>query len=378
MKNGQIFARKSTARGRLDLEYLDETSNRKVSLRERKGLEEQVGKKLKGFTDYASKEKLGQVHAGGFLHHEIRRNPDGSSTAPTQLSNPERKRRITASWQRHLEKFPSLAKRPTIAHRLIFSMSKEQHDALVAAGINPDRVLHSSLKKVMRKFAETFHPRDSIGFAYGLHHDTGNLHAHLALCPRTAKGSYVGCSTSRSKTSRHKKQMDMLRSWFERENQRWETILQSPETTARAMSQRIDSDKIAFAPRLRTPQLNALHSTQTADAIRLQQSYQSILNLEAAIAAKRQILTAQRNLSSVSRFFGQRKPKITRAVEKLAAAADRKSLREMQNLLFKIKRNYRAAHKRYTQIHGFHSYGHHRSVTHAHRQPNQQLGIRSL
>ena len=30
MKNWQIFARKSIARGRLDLEYLDETSNRKV------------------------------------------------------------------------------------------------------------------------------------------------------------------------------------------------------------------------------------------------------------------------------------------------------------------------------------------------------------
>ena len=38
MKNGQIFARKSIARGRLDLEYLDETSSRKVSLRERNNL----------------------------------------------------------------------------------------------------------------------------------------------------------------------------------------------------------------------------------------------------------------------------------------------------------------------------------------------------
>ena len=53
MKNGQIFARKSTARGGLDLEYLDETSRRKVSLRERANMDQQIGRKLKHFTDYA-------------------------------------------------------------------------------------------------------------------------------------------------------------------------------------------------------------------------------------------------------------------------------------------------------------------------------------
>jgi hypothetical protein len=70
----------------------------------------------------------------------------------------------------------------------------------------------------MRKFAEKFHPGDSIGFAYGLHHDTAHLHAHLALCPRTAKGRYVGCSTSRYSRSKPKKQMDLIKSWFGREN----------------------------------------------------------------------------------------------------------------------------------------------------------------
>ena len=44
MKNGQIFAHKSTARGGLDLEYLDETSRRKVSLRERADMDQQIGK----------------------------------------------------------------------------------------------------------------------------------------------------------------------------------------------------------------------------------------------------------------------------------------------------------------------------------------------
>lgn len=68
VKNGQIFAHKSTARGGIDLEYLDETSRRKASLRERADMEQQIGKNLKHFTDYASQETLGQVHAGGFLH----------------------------------------------------------------------------------------------------------------------------------------------------------------------------------------------------------------------------------------------------------------------------------------------------------------------
>jgi hypothetical protein len=285
----------------------------------------------------------------------------------------ERKRRITETWQTHLQRFPSQAKRPIIAHRLIFSMSKEQHDALVAAGINPDHVLHSSLKKVMRKFAEKFHPGDSIGFAYGLHHDTPHLHAHLALCPRTAKGRYVGCSTSRYSRSKHKKQMDLIKFWFERENQRWEKILQSPEETERSICQRIDSDKIVFTPRLNAAHLEALRNAQTAEAIRLRQSYRSIRKLEAAIATKRQVLTAKRNVYFVSRLMGRRKPKSARTVEKLADAVDRRSLREMQNLLFKIKRDYRAAHKRYSQSHGFNAYANRSTLTHSHRQQSHQL-----
>lgn len=373
MKNGQIFAHKSTARGRLDLEYLDETSGRKVSLREHASMDQQIGKKLKGFTDYASKETLGQVHVGGFLHDLIRINPDGSSTAPSRLSNNERKRRTVEAWQRHLGHFSSQAQRPVIAHRMIFSMSTEQHNALVSAGINPDQVLHVTMKKIMRKFAETFHPGDSIGYAYGLHHDTAHLHVHVAVCPRTQKGSYVGCSTSRFNKARHKRQMDRIRSWFEQENQRWEKILGSSEKIEQTISSRLDSDRFVFAPRLNTAHLNALRSTQTAETIRLQNLYQSIRSLEGAIAAKRQIRAAQRNVSYLSRFFGGRKPKLTRSIDKIAAKVEARSLREMQTLLFKIKRDYRAAHKRYTQLHGFHSYATRSTQSVAQQQTVQRI-----
>ena len=87
MKNGIIFAHKSTWRSRLDLEYLDETSRRKISARETLTAKSEIARKLRQFGDYASKETLGQVHAGGFLHDLIRVNADGSSTGPSKLTN---------------------------------------------------------------------------------------------------------------------------------------------------------------------------------------------------------------------------------------------------------------------------------------------------
>ena len=308
------------------------------------------------------RKRWDKVHAGGFLHHSSRINPDGTSTAPSQLSNAERKHRIAETWRKHLAKFPSTAKRPVIAHRLVFSMSKEQHDALTDAGINPDQVLHSTMKKVMRRFNERFHPNDSIGYAYGIHHDTANLHVHVAICPRTENGSYVGCSTSRSSQSKHKKQMDCIKSWFEGENSRWEKILDSPQKLEESLSKRLDADKLVFSQRLNYLQMNALQSAQNSDSFRLQQLYQSIRNLEASLATKRQALGAQRSIRFVSRLMGHRKSKITRLASKVTATVERRSLRELQSLLFKLKRQYRTLHRRYSQIHGFVSYAHRNSI----------------
>lgn len=375
MKNGIIFAHKTTWRSRLDLEYLDETSERKNSQRQDNGTVKKstLGQKLRQFADYASKETFGQVHAGGFLHHLIVENADGTRTAPSQMTNAKRKKRISEAWFQHIRKFSTTAKNPVIQHRLVFSMSREMHDKLVAAGINPDRVLHSTTKKVMEKFAARFHAADSIGYAFGIHHDTDHLHVHVALCPRTKKGAYVGCSMSRSSTGGHKNQMAYLRSCFEHESKRWSRILAFPQEMEEQLSRRLDSDKIVFAPRLTKAHMEVLRNAQTAEAIRLQQSYQSIRNLESAIAAKRQFLATQRNANLFLRLWGRRKPKLTRTVEKLAVAVDRRSLREMQNLLFKIKSDYRAAHRRYTKTHGFNSYGNRSTITHSHRQQGVKL-----
>jgi hypothetical protein len=363
MKNGIIFARKSTWRSRLDLEYLDETSRRKIAARETLDAKPEIARKLRQFADYASKETLGQVHAGGFLHDWIRVNADGMSTAPSKLTNDERKRRISESWCRHLRKFPTSSENPVIQHRLVFSMSGELHDKLVASGINPDRVLHSTMKKVLAKFAERFHPDDAIGYAYGLHHDTYNLHVHVALCPRTAKGAYVGCSTSRTNFSGHQKQMDYLRVCFERENKRWAQILSSPEKLAQNISHRLDSDRLVFVPRLKRQQVSALRCAQNHEAQRLQQLYRDILRSQETIAARRATFATERDIRLVGRLVGHRPGKVSRLVSKIDQVARRRSLRDLQQSLFKMKRQYRALHLRYSRIYGFHSYANRHSIS---------------
>jgi len=114
--------------------------------------------------------------------------------------------------------------------------------------------------------------------------------------------------------------------------------------------------------------MDALRNAQTAEAIRLQQLHQRIRNLEASIAAKRKYFVLKRGANFVSRLVGRRAPKAARVAEKLAAAIDRRSLREIRNLLFKIRVEFHAARKRYAQMQGFSSYANRIAI--AHRQQN--------
>ena len=230
------------------------------------------------------------------------------------------------------------------------------------------------MKKVMRRFNESFDPNDSIGYAYGIHHDTANLHVHVAICPRTENGSYVGCSTSRSRQSNHKKQMDCIKSWFEAENSRWEKILSSPQKLEETLSKRLDADKLVFSPKLNHLQMNALRCAQNSDSMRLQQLYQSIRNLEASLADKRRGVGAQHNARFVSRLLGHRQSRAARLVVKIGTPVERRSLREVQSLLFKLKRQYRTLHKHYSQIYGFSSYAHRNAISY-HASVRQQNAL---
>ena len=84
-----------------------------------------------------------------------------------------------------------------------------------------------------------------------------------------------------------------------------EQILASPQKMEEQLSKRFDSDKIVFSPRLNPSQMDALRNAQTAEAIRLQQLYQSIRNLEASIAAKRKYFVLKRSANFVSRLVAR-------------------------------------------------------------------------
>jgi hypothetical protein len=158
--------------------------------------------------------------------------------------------------------------------------------------------------------------------------------------------------------------MDCIKSWFELENSRWEKILSSPQKLDETLSKRLDADKLVFSPKLNQLQMNALQSAQNSDSFRLQQLYQSIRNLEASLANKRRAHGVQHSGRFVSRLLGHRQSRATQLVAKIGTAVERRSLRELQSLLFKLKRQYRTLHKRYSKIYGFSSYSHRNSLYH--------------
>jgi hypothetical protein len=102
------------------------------------------------------------------------------------------------------------------------------------------------------------------------------------------------------------------------ENPRREEILASPQKLQETLSQRLDADKLVFSPKLTQLQSDALKNSQTADAIRLQQLYQSIRNLEAGIAKKRQALAIQGESRRISRLIKAPKPKLVQVADKIA------------------------------------------------------------
>lgn len=291
MINGIILAKKSTWTSRLDLNYLDETSLEKRSQSE----DMEIGSQLDQFADYASKETLGEVHISGFLHNRVAENSDGSFTHPANLENEERKRRITREWAKVLMEPVSGrgSRADIIQHRLVFSMSTEVHAACLQNGLNPDQVLHETMKTVMKKFGEKFHPEDPISYAYGFHHDTGNLHAHVALCPRTANGNYVGFSTPRNKAtneSQHRDQMGYVRQQCAKENRRWDQIFSDPQKLNQFMTNR-HSNRWLLSPRQTRTNYNQALTNRDVSGMQLRRMYDSLQTLHRRMEA---VKTAQR------------------------------------------------------------------------------------
>lgn len=138
--------------------------------------------------------------------------------------------------------------------------------------------------------------------------------------------------------------MDCIKSWFELENSRWQEIFSSPQKLEEKLSKRLDADRLVFSQKLNDLQMNALRSAQNSGSFRLQQLCQSIRNLEASLVEKRRALGAQHGGRFVSRLLGHRQSRARQLVAKIGTSVDRRSLRDLQSLLFKLKRQYRTLH----------------------------------
>jgi len=139
--------------------------------------------------DYLSKEDAGQVHIKGFLREII---SDQEGRAIETLDNESRKKLINKAWLDQLRAMGIRYK--TTAHKLVISMDRKVSDELLANGLHPDKVLFSVMERTLKNFQKKFHEGAQLSYAYGFHHDTDNLHVHIALFPIDSQGKYVGMS----------------------------------------------------------------------------------------------------------------------------------------------------------------------------------------
>lgn len=233
-------------------------------------------------------------------------------------------------------------------------MSQPMHDALVASHINPDAILYQSMKKVMRQFQEKFHPGDSIGYAYGIHHDTDNLHVHVALCPRTKEGRYVGCSTP--KNPKHRDQMGYLRKCFEAQNRKWEEVLKNPEklVVSEKKSLLLRTDKLFFSPELNPQQQVQLQNSRNLEAFQLHQTYQRLLMLKAQIEVDRRKRIQRANLNFMQRLTGVKKPIALKVIEKVSQNIKTHKMKKLHEQLYQLRKYYLYQYHHYQNLFGSH------------------------
>ncbi len=243
-----LFRKTSTCFGtikNLNIDYLDETS-------EVKAIGE--GKIIQGI-GYLSKEEVSQVHAGGFLHSELVKMQSEGESGPLALDNEIRKKRILKAWGDHIRRHTapgSENKKIKMGHKLIFSLDSKFQKDIEKKGINTDMVVQSIMRDSLRKFAEVYHPGDRLGYAYGIHHDTNNLHIHVFVNPKTEKGHDVGISSALkgSKTNTwQKNKIGQIKATVNRNALKWEKITGDPEAFKSFSSVR-RNQKYFYAPKI--------------------------------------------------------------------------------------------------------------------------------
>jgi hypothetical protein len=333
----------------VDFRYQDETSEFKIGCdRDAAQKRGQVytPKPWEGLP-YLAKDDLGKVYVRGFLHDGVAQNPDGTFRHPGTLSTPELLQRLGGAWKAHTRKHRDTH----ISHqRLVFSMSKEFHDAIAQAGRNPDMVMRGAVERTMRAFQEKFHSGDSVGYSYGLHHDTDNLHAHVFIHPRTRDGNFVGMSGKprrhRGHDSRHKDQLGFVHETVRRRVAQVLKELSDPKEAAH-LKNNFHSDRIYYVPRLshtaRTR--NDLRPLTPVDA-QLEQKRAAVVSLDRQLAATRAAIRDATNGKHVTGIFPLRQPKWLRLMQQAQTAMLFRELRLLQGKRYHAVSDYWASRRR--------------------------------
>lgn len=295
---------------------------------------------------YLAKDELGRIHVRGFLHDRVAQNPDGSFTHPANLSTDETIRRLSRAWKAHAKK---CRQTQVSHHRLVFSLSKEFHDSLVQAGRNPDQVLKGVIERTLRAFQEKFHAGDSVGYSYGLHHDTDNLHAHVFIHPRTREGAFVGMSGKPKRhqghASRHKDQLGFVRDTVRRRVGQVLKEMASPEEAAH-LKHNLHSDRAFFVPRQsHTARAKSNFRPRTPADFQLEQKRSAVVALDKQIMAKREALREASDGSHIASIFRLRQPKWLKHMKKAQAATLFRELRQLQEKRYRLAAEYRAARR---------------------------------
>ena len=193
--------------------------------------------------------------------------------------------------------------------------------------------------------------------------------SRFARAPREA--SYVGCSTHELQHPGHKKQMKYHARVSSGRIRRWETDSRLPQEMEEHLSKRIDSDKIVFSPRLNRVSYGSFaeradgRSDPTATALSEHPQSRSVHRRETAgisraSGARSLFRGSLAGASRRSRAWSKNSP------PPLTAARCAKC----RTCFSRSSAQYRAAHKRYSQIHGFNSYANRSTIAHTHRQQN--------
>jgi len=333
----------------VDFRYLDEISVFKIEC-------DRIGAQKRGqvYTPkpweslpYLAKEELGKICVRGFLHDRVAENADGSFSHPASLSTEEIIRRLGRAWKAHAKKSRDTE---VSHHRLVFSISNEFHDALVQAGRNPDMALRGIIERTMRSLQEEFHPGDSVGYSYGLHHDTDNLHAHVFIHPRTREGAFVGMSGKparhRGHASRHKDQLGFLLDTVRRRVSQVLKEISAPKEASH-LKNNLYSDRIYFAPRQsHTARAKNDFRPRTPADYQLEQKRSAVVALDQRISEKRLALREAAHGRNLASLFRLRQPKWLRVLEQAHTAKLFRELRELQARRYRLISEYRASRRR--------------------------------